>query len=133
MHPVCVQLHTLLDMWNLLREGVEVLKHGRRGNPKFKTLLCDVNLTKLYWRSQGSRADPDMDNLPEDASYYPTLLDPSATAAVLTKGVAPSEVPTSSTTNAHRLSTPFGTKSNADRVLYIRDIVEVSQVATCVV
>lgn len=112
-------------MWSLLRDGVEVLKHGRRGNPKFKTLLCDVNLTKLYWRSPGSKPDADQDNLPDDLQYYPTLLDPTAGAAELANGVAPLDsAPTSNTARMPR--TAFGTKSNADRVLYIRDIIEVN-------
>lgn len=117
-------------MWRLLRSGVEVLKHGRRGNPKFKTLLCDVNLTKLYWRSQGSKADPDQDDLPEDLRYHPTLLDPTAGSAELCHGVSPLEsMPTSNTSRLARK--PFGAKSNADRVLYIRDIVAVSILFLC--
>jgi hypothetical protein len=121
-------------MWNLLRNGVEVLKHGRRGNPKFKTLLCDVNLTKLYWRSPGSKADPDMDNLPEDLRHYPTLTDPTAGVSALAKGASTDNDAVHSTTAAaaaanhkHKISA-FGTKSNVDRVLYIRDIVEVNYV-----
>ena len=112
-------------MWRLLRTGVEVLKHGRRGSPKFKTLLCDVHLTKLYWRSAGSKADPDQDDLPEDLRYYPTLLDSSASSAELAHGISPIEfMPSSNTSRMGR--TPFGAKSNADRVLYIRDILAVS-------
>lgn len=112
-------------MWNHLRAGVDILKHGRQGNPKFKTLFCDNNLTKLYWRSQGSKLDPDLDDLPEDASYYPTLLDPAAPASALAAGVAP-VCPTPSGGTSRLARKPFGAKSNADRVLYIRDIMEVS-------
>lgn len=108
-------------MYRLLRDGVEILKHGRRGAPKFKTLFCDANMTKLYWRAQGSRPDGNLDNLAEDASYYPTLLDPTAPAASLALGVDVTAATPSS--GAPRL--PFGGKSNADRVLYIRDIKEV--------
>lgn len=113
-------------MWRLLRSGVEVLKHGRRGNPKFKTLLCDVNLTKLYWRSQGSKADPDQDDLSDDIRYHPTLLDSSAGSAELAHGISPLDVHNSSGRRKQ-----FGTKSNADRVLYIRDIVAVSMCSWC--
>jgi hypothetical protein len=112
-------------MWNHLRAGVDILKHGRQGNPKFKTLFCDNNLTKLYWRSHGSKLDPDLDDLPEDASYYPTLLDPAAPASALAAGVAP-VCPTPSGSTSRLARKPFGAKSNADRVLYIRDILEVS-------
>jgi hypothetical protein len=121
------QIRSLQEMWRLLRTGVEVLKHGRRGAPKFKTLFCDANMTKLYWRSQGSRPDTDLDNLPEDASYYPTLLDATAPASALALGVDVTAAPLSS--NTARL--PFGGKTNAERVLYIRDIKEVGTDALC--
>jgi hypothetical protein len=127
MHDVCAQIRSLQEMWRLLRTGVEVLKHGRRGAPKFKTLFCDANMTKLYWRSQGSRPDTDLDNLPEDASYYPTLLDATAPASALALGVDVTAAPPSS--NTARL--PFGGKTNAERVLYIRDIKEVGTDALC--
>lgn len=109
-------------MWKLLRVGVDVLKHSRRGAPKYKTLLCDVNLTKLYWRSQGSKPDKDLDNLPEDLNYYPTLQDPSYQSTVLSTGVNPAE--TAHASHSSRLK--FRAKSNSERVLYIRDIIEVS-------
>ena len=127
-------------MWNRLRGGVEVLKHGRRGNPKFKSLLCDVNMTKLYWRSPGSKVDADQDNLPEDLQYHPTLLDPHAGATELANGIAPQDAlsggggtggAAGGGGGAHHhhttKRTAFGAKSNADRVLYIRDIIEVRQ------
>ncbi len=55
------QLQLIKSMWALLRGGVEVLKHGRKGKPKFKALFCDVSMAKLYWRVPGSKPDPDLD------------------------------------------------------------------------
>lgn len=40
-----------------MHKGVPVLKHGRSGQPKRKTLFCDASLTKLYWREPGSLPD----------------------------------------------------------------------------
>lgn len=112
-------------MYTLLRTGVEVLKHSRKGGPAFKKLYCDVNMTKLYWRERGtSRPDAAMDNCPEDASYYPTLADPSASCAALARGVDITVPATSKSGSAPRRT--YGAKSNAERVMYIRDITEVS-------
>eukprot|EP00600_Ochromonadales_sp_CCMP1393_P010584 CAMPEP_0175009856 /NCGR_PEP_ID=MMETSP0005-20121125/7782_1 /TAXON_ID=420556 /ORGANISM="Ochromonas sp., Strain CCMP1393" /LENGTH=1037 /DNA_ID=CAMNT_0016265621 /DNA_START=118 /DNA_END=3231 /DNA_ORIENTATION=- len=125
------QLHALLDMWKLLRSGVEIIKHGRRGAPKYKTLLCDVNCTKLYWRSSGSRTEADQDDLPQDYQYYPTLLNPSAGAAELASGVNIAEAlkqqkgEASNHSATHNFFSWGSAHTNADRVLYIRDILQV--------
>jgi hypothetical protein len=37
-------------MYDLLSKGVEVLKHGRAGRPKRRSLYCDAELSELYWR-----------------------------------------------------------------------------------
>ena len=44
------QLGILMRMRELLRTGVEILKHGRGGNPKRRTLYCESDFTKLFWR-----------------------------------------------------------------------------------
>lgn len=44
------QLHILICMRDLLRTGVEVLKHGRGGRPKKRILYCELEFKKLYWR-----------------------------------------------------------------------------------
>ena len=44
------QLNILMRMRELLRTGVEILKHGRGGNPKRRTLYCESDFTKLFWR-----------------------------------------------------------------------------------
>lgn len=44
------QLHILLRMRELLRTGVDVLKHGRGGRPKKRILFCEFEFTKLCWR-----------------------------------------------------------------------------------
>ena len=45
-----LQLNILMRMRELLRTGVEVLKHGRGGRPKRRTLYCESDFTKLFWR-----------------------------------------------------------------------------------
>ena len=51
------QLNILIRMRELLRSGVEVLKHGRGGRPKRRILYCESDFTKLFWRhvADGSR------------------------------------------------------------------------------
>jgi hypothetical protein len=44
------QLHILIRMRDLLRSGVEVLKHGRGGRPKKRILYCESEFKKLFWR-----------------------------------------------------------------------------------
>lgn len=46
------QRRIILDMWSILRVGIEVMKHGRQGRPKKKVLYCDIAMTKLYWRNK---------------------------------------------------------------------------------
>ncbi len=94
-------------MWSLLRSGVEVLKHGRSGKPKFKTLLCDLHMTKLYWRGPGAKPDPDLDDSDAETGDDPTALHPQH-AYHSKQGRRSSYV-----------------KTNADRVILIREIAEV--------
>lgn len=153
-------------MWKLLREGVQVLKHGRKGRPKFKSLLCDVNLTKLYWRYPDCKAQADMDNLEEDFILHPCLLQQqqkqqpnspsrsiggnSNNSSFISNNYQQSSSNSCSNSpirrdkdnnsNYYNSSYPYQqqhhttaskqrrvslTKSDADRVLYIRDILEV--------
>ena len=44
------QLQILLRMRELLRTGVDVLKHGRGGKPKKRVLFCESEFSKLCWR-----------------------------------------------------------------------------------
>lgn len=44
------QLQILLRMRELLRTGVDVLKHGRGGRPKKRVLFCESEFSKLCWR-----------------------------------------------------------------------------------
>lgn len=52
------QREILLGMWAVLREGVEVLKHGRTGRPKQRFLYCDEHLTAMFWRASVRTRDP---------------------------------------------------------------------------
>jgi hypothetical protein len=44
------QREIVVAMYDLLKQGVEILKHGRSGRPKQRTLLCDAEMTRLFWR-----------------------------------------------------------------------------------
>lgn len=57
MHPsvfkllIAQQRQLLVDLYLLLREGLQILKHNRTGRPKLRFLYCDVDMKKLFWRS----------------------------------------------------------------------------------
>ena len=60
------QLNIVISMWRLLRSGnVQILKHGRHGRPKLRTLFCNKWLSMLYWREPGTSIDIELD---EDVS-----------------------------------------------------------------
>lgn len=46
----------VVTLWQLLRPGILVLKHGRSGKPKNRTLFCDDNLQVLFWRDADGTA-----------------------------------------------------------------------------
>mmetsp|Transcript_192 Transcript_192/g.367 ORF Transcript_192/g.367 Transcript_192/m.367 type:complete len:1164 (-) Transcript_192:164-3655(-) len=52
----------VVTLWQILRTGILVLKHGRSGRPKNRTLYCDDNLRVLFWR--------DADNTGSAAADY---------------------------------------------------------------
>ena len=52
----------VVTLWQILRIGILVLKHGRSGRPKNRTLFCDDNLRVLFWR--------DADNTGSAAAEY---------------------------------------------------------------
>lgn len=100
-------------MWSMLRNGVAMLKHGRNGKPKFKALFCDVNMTKLYWRSPGSKADPDQDDSDVEVdTLYPGSIVPK------NRYHMPKDT-------KHNRRTATFTKTDADRVILFREILEV--------
>jgi hypothetical protein len=118
------QLQTIKTMWSLLRAGVEILKHGRSGKPKFKTLLCDVDMTKLYWRQPGSRPDPDLDESDiEVDSLYPGSIVPRSGhhGALFAASGAP--IKKNKRISGGRRSSIL--KSNSERVIHFNQIVEV--------
>eukprot|EP01034_Spumella_vulgaris_P022726 gene22726-28882_t len=119
------QLQTIKTMWSLLRAGVEILKHGRSGKPKFKTLLCDVDMTKLYWREPGSRPDPDQDesDIEVDSLYPGSIVPRSGSHGALhaASGAAPKKSKRSS--GGGRRSSIL--KSNSERVIHFNEIIQV--------
>lgn len=44
------QQRSIGALYDLLRRGVNVMKHGRTGRPKLRRLFCDEKLTILFWR-----------------------------------------------------------------------------------
>jgi hypothetical protein len=97
-------------MYLLFRRGVEILKHGRSGKPKPRALFCNMSMTKLYWREPGSVADILMDDANTVSGVASDVKLPGGRSA-----------PRSSFTR--RLL--VGGKSDEDRVLLFRDIIEV--------
>lgn len=44
------QQRSIGALHDLLRRGVNVMKHGRSGRPKLRRLFCDESLSTLFWR-----------------------------------------------------------------------------------
>jgi hypothetical protein len=57
LNPVVVknliaqQRQLLVDLWSLLRSGIQILKHTKNTRPHMRYLYCDVDMKKLYWRT----------------------------------------------------------------------------------
>ncbi len=123
-------------MWLILREGINVIKHGRKGNPGRKVLFCDFYMTKFYWRSPGSKPDKDdvelfSEHMLPGSLYTSTTFSSdndlfADTVPLMSKSYSGPHEP-------KRRSSFFGTanrrssltKGDADRVLFLKDIVEV--------
>jgi len=99
------------------------VKHSRQGKPSRKTLWCDVNMTKLYWRNPGSSSDPEMDNTKDDFDRYPALTSSTDEQNFIRSH---SKRKRSSTTSMFTGTASFlPIKTDQDRMLYLRDISEV--------
>ena len=48
------QQRSIRTLYDLLRRGVNVMKHGRSGKPKMRRLYCDDSLSTLFWREVDS-------------------------------------------------------------------------------
>ena len=72
MHPsvfkllIAQQRQLLVDLYVLLREGLQILKHSKSGRPKLRFLYCDVDMRKLFWRSS-SKGKPNPVALEENS------------------------------------------------------------------
>ena len=44
------QQRSIAVLYELLRKGVNVMKHGRSRKPKLRRLFCDESLSTLFWR-----------------------------------------------------------------------------------
>lgn len=51
------QRQIVMKMYDMLRNGVEVIKHSKTGNPKLRKLFCDADMTHLYWREEKDTAE----------------------------------------------------------------------------
>jgi len=49
------QVDMLCTMYDLLRAGVEVIKHGKSGDPRERMLYCDQKLSILYWMHRSGK------------------------------------------------------------------------------
>jgi len=49
------QVDMLCTMYDLLRAGVEIIKHGKSGDPRERMLYCDPKLSILYWMHRSSK------------------------------------------------------------------------------
>lgn len=55
-------------LYKRLRTGVVVMKHGRSGNPKRRLLLCNRNVSRLYWSdSIPKKHSTDLPRLPNES------------------------------------------------------------------
>ena len=48
---IAQQRQLLVDLYKILRNGIQILKHSRNARPKIRNLFTDVNMNKLFWRS----------------------------------------------------------------------------------
>ncbi len=121
-------------MWLTLREGINVIKHGRKGKPSNKTLFCDYYMTKLYWRNPGSKLDKDDQDLNIElihsgSGYTSTTFNSDPDFLNDTFPFSRTK-----TNESRRKSSFFGagnrrsslTKADSERVLYLKDIVQVT-------
>ena len=112
---------------------------GHHGKPKFKTLFCDINMTKFYWRSNDiTQPDPALDNTTEDLIRHPFI---SLTSSSIGKNIPPTDLidaPNTVKKNRTRMNINsfigfatgkknymIGTKSDSERQFYLKDILEV--------
>lgn len=87
-------------MYDILIQGIKIFKHGRSGRPKERYLFCDIDMTILYWRAnRSSSTSPDISITIDDDNDIK---------------------------QKKRRSTFFN-KQDADRVLYFRNIIQISR------
>ena len=98
------QQRLLLDMGHHMRSGISIVKHGRYGAPKNRILFCDSMMIKLYWRKVGTTADIEDLSLSVDQALAQAVDDRRRRRKSSILNVA---------------------KSESDREIYFRDIVEV--------
>jgi hypothetical protein len=109
------QLDMIQVMYGLLRDGIEVIKHGASGSPRERMLYCDEQLTFLYWltRTSGSSANGGRTSAAERRAAEEEM-----------KERAEEEDKIGQSGSKH--SGLFGwSKTDADRVLLLKDVVDI--------
>jgi len=108
------QLNIIRNMWLQLRNGVDIIKHGRHGKPKEKVLYCDAPMTKLFWKNPGSTPVDDDDNANDDETTDMKSKDTRRRSSIF--GVAQAS-----------LSSTFRRTSDQNRVMLFREITQVTK------
>lgn len=120
MHPavfrflIAQQRQLIVDFWTLLRNGVQILKHCKNGRPKIRYLYCDVDMKRLYWRSNENDR-PSISAHSENSSEGERERENERRLSVKSKN---------SLRNSFA-NISFMPRINADRELFCADIIEV--------
>jgi hypothetical protein len=122
--PICVmprsvfrvlipgQRQIVVELWNLLRKGVPIMKHCMNGKPKLKYLYCDVDMKRLFWRSRPEVKPSPSGNEGDTTNNYDA------------ERLAERRM---SELNATKRRSSFGlVRTDADREIYFEDISEVN-------
>lgn len=118
-----VQQQCIVDMFNILHPGILVLKHGRSGKPKLRTLCCDDSLSVLYWREVGQIVNDDRSTQSGDAQGNFQLPDmPPFSSSFLDQSNPKKSV------SRRRSSFSVFSKLDSRREVVLRDVLEVGQV-----
>jgi len=64
------QVQIIYRMFELLRAGVQVIKHSRTSKPHFRTLYCDKEMKVLFWRQSGDSADVEDGGAPKKRGIF---------------------------------------------------------------
>jgi len=120
------QKQCIIDMWNRLRNGILVLKHGRSGKPKRRALYCDDSLAILYWREVG-RIDSDKEHTHNTRVSLSSSVASASEAAMLESHNLQHMLDQSNRKSTSRRRSSFSVFSKLDstREVALKDVLEV--------